>query len=86
MCGAINPSSFINTPHMTPLQAYVESSLASACNLLPGTFAVIVDTGCFVSSSYDKKDFEFIYELAQPVRLQGVTGDCQVTHGGVMKF
>ena len=65
---------------------YVESTLASLCNLLPGTFAVIVDTGCSVSSSYDKADFEYIYELKQPVRLQGVNGDCQVTHGGVMKF
>lgn len=82
--GCVIPSA-IHSPVV--LEALQERALHvnELVNGLEGAFQVIVDTGCTNTATPCKEDFEICTALDKPVKLHGIAGNQDVTHGGIVK-
>ena len=49
-------------------------------------FCLIVDSGASISTSPDRKDFIQYEKLDEPIRVNGVGGEVELTHGGILHF
>ena len=84
--GFVNPSC-INEPLLIDtLHDYASEVLNTANVIIDGAFHFIVDTGCSLSASPHKEDFETLEPLPRPVTLCGIAGNSTVTHGGLLCF
>ena len=84
LMGFVNPSCINEPPVIDTLQAYLPSMLHQADEVLEGAFHFIVDTGCSLSASPFKADFESLQTLQQPVTLHCIAGNSTVTQGGIL--
>ena len=74
------------SPDIEPLRDYLANDFQLKDSFLPGCLHYIVDTGCSISCSPDKRDFESLLPLANPVEMSGVTGKFTCNLGGVIRM
>ena len=72
-------------PYITQFRDHLVNKLEEDTLLFKGIFSFIVDTGCSCSCSPFKEDFETLMLLEKPITLNGVVGEVQCTHAGVIK-
>ena len=84
--GFVNSSCIYDPLVIDTLQAYLPSMLHQADEVLEGAFHFIVDTGCSLSASPFKADFESLQTLQKPVTLHGIAGNSTVTQSGTLCF
>jgi hypothetical protein len=81
--GFIQPSMLVDplTIHALKSQSEPLSEVT-----LEGSFNVIVDTGCTMTATFCKEDFEDLKWLLRPVELVGVGGVTKVHQGSTVKY
>ena len=84
--GFVNPSCINEPPLIDSLHDYATELFNKANNIIDGVFYVIVDTGCPLSASPFKEDFETLEPLPHPITLHGIEGNSMVTHGRLLCF
>ena len=84
--GFVQPSLLRNSPVIESPKCHLDQADDVCDEVLKGSFQFVVDTGCTTTTTPHREDFENFVKLDKPVTLQGIAGDQEVTHGGVIKF
>lgn len=71
-------------PDIQPLHECLANDFQLKDTFLPGCLHHTVNTGCSISCSPDKKDFESISCLEKSIQMSGVTGKFAYKYGGII--
>ena len=68
------------------LKEYCKEGFSENNDLIEGAFHMIVDSGCSISASPVKEDFEKLVDLHKPVEVKGIAGNSIINQTGILQY